>query len=89
MAHRQAPQVKVIGNNGQLSLGKNFAGKMVLVDQLDDGTWLIKAGKFIPDSEKWLHEKRDLTSLDRALAWAEKNEPQDNFEQVIKKIEHE
>ena len=27
-------QVKTIGANGQLSLGKEFAGKMVLVDQI-------------------------------------------------------
>jgi hypothetical protein len=47
-------QVKVIGANGQISLGKEFAGKMVVIDQISDGTWIIKSGEFIPDSEKWL-----------------------------------
>ena len=28
----QHQQVKVIGGNGQLSLGKEFAGQMVLID---------------------------------------------------------
>ena len=41
----QHQQVKVIGGNGQLSLGKEFAGQMVLIDQLDNGTWLIKTGE--------------------------------------------
>ena len=31
----QHHQVKVIGNNGQLSLGKAFAGQMVMIDQVD------------------------------------------------------
>ncbi len=34
----QNQQVKVIGSNGQLSLGKVFAGQMVLIEQLDNGT---------------------------------------------------
>lgn len=80
-------QVKVIGANGQISLGKEFAGKMVLIDQIDDGTWIIKSGEFIPDSEKWLHKTSNFSKLEKALDWAEKNEPIDNFEELTKKIE--
>lgn len=86
MNHNQ--HVKVIGSNGQLSLGKEFAGQMVLVDQLDNGTWIIKAGAFIPDSERWLHQGDALVKLDKALAWAEKNEPKDNFVEITRKIDH-
>lgn len=89
MFQHHAPQIKIIGSNGQLSLGKAFAGKMVLVDQLDDGTWLIKSGTFIPDSEQWLHDSKHLESLDRAISWAEKNKPQDNFKQLVKDIERD
>lgn len=71
--------VKVIGANGQVSLGKEFAGKMILIEQISEGTWIIKSGKFIPDAEKWLHRAPDMTKLEKALAWAEKNEPTDNF----------
>jgi hypothetical protein len=84
MAHSQ---VKIIGTNGQLSLGKEFAGKTVLVDQVDQGTWIIKAGEFIPHSEKWLYQNDNLTKLEKALKWSEKNKPADNFDQLIKKIE--
>ena len=82
------PQVKVVGANGQVSLGKEFAGKMVLVDQINDGTWVIKVGQFIPDSEKWLYQDNSQSRLEKALEWTEKNEPKDNFEQLAKDIEH-
>ena len=49
-------QVKAIGVNGQLSLGKEFVGKMVLIEQLENGIWIIKCGKFVPDAEKWLYQ---------------------------------
>lgn len=81
-------QVKVIGGNGQLSLGKEFAGQMVLIDQLDNGTWLIKTGEFIADSEKWLYQGDSLARLDKALSWAAKNKPTDNFDEIAKKVEN-
>lgn len=79
-------QVKVVGANGQVSLGKEFAGKMILIDKINNGTWVIKIGQFIPDSEKWLYQDDNEAKLDRALEWAEKNEPKDNFEQLLKKF---
>jgi hypothetical protein len=81
----QNQQVKVVGINGQLSLGKEFAGQMVLIDQIEEGTWIIKTGTFIPDSEKWLHEGKEGSKLDKALAWAEKTKPTDNLDHFIKK----
>ena len=79
--------VKVVGSNGQLSLGKELAGKMVLIDQIDEGTLIIKSGKFIPDSEKWLHQAPHLGKVDKALEWAKNNPPIDNFVQFVKDIE--
>ncbi|HLD84452.1 MAG TPA: hypothetical protein VI844_01630 [Coxiellaceae bacterium] len=55
-----AAQVKVIGSNGQISLGKEFAGKSVLVEQIDAYSWVIKTGQFIPDNEKWLLENKAI-----------------------------
>ena len=84
----QHQQVKVIGGNGQLSLGKEFAGQMVLIDQLDNGTWLIKTGEFIANSEKWLYQGDSLVRLDKALSCAAKNKPTDNFDEIAKKVEN-
>lgn len=79
-------QVKIVGTNGQISLGKEFAGKQVLVDQVDNGTWVIKAGIFIPDSERWLHQSDNSSKIDKALDWASKNSPKDNFDEITQGI---
>ena len=79
----QNHQVKVIGNNGQLSLGKAFAGQMVMIDQVDKGTWIIKTGEFIPDSEKWLYSGDNLDKLDKALSWAKNNQPKEDRKSVV------
>ena len=84
----QHQQVKVIGGNGQLSLGKEFAGQMVLIDHLDTGIWLIKTGEFIADSEKWLYQGDGLARLDKALSWTANNKPKDNFEEIAEKIDN-
>jgi hypothetical protein len=84
----QLQQVKTIGSNGQLSLGKEFAGKMVLVDQIEEGTWIIKCGEFIPDSEKWLYNSNNLSKVEEALEWAAKNKPSSNFDALIQRIEN-
>jgi hypothetical protein len=73
--------VKTVGMNGQISLGKEFAGKMVLIDQVEAGTWVIRTGDFVPDSEQWLHEKSHKAKLERALVWAAQNKPSDNWEE--------
>lgn len=68
-------QIKTIGNNGQISLGKEFAGQNVLIDNSEYGVWTIKIGKFIPDNEQWLLDKDNAVKLEDALDWASKNKP--------------
>ena len=87
--HSQHQQVKTIGTNGQLSLGKEFAGKIVLIDQIEEGTWIIKCGEFVPDSEKWLFKENNIKKIDEALEWANKNAPFSNFDEVIQGIEND
>lgn len=67
--------VKTIGSSGQIALGKEYAGRHVLIDEVERGVWVIKLGDFVPDSERWLQEPPVSRSLDRAIAWAEKNPP--------------
>lgn len=74
--------IKTIGSNGQISLGKEHAGKSVLVDEIEPGVWVVKIGQFIPDSERWLHEPNAKTKLDEAIAWAEQTPPEDNLAQI-------
>lgn len=78
--------IKIVGTNGQISIGKEYAGKAVSIDQVSEGVWIIKSGEFIPDSERWLHEEKHLRKLNKALDWANKNPPKDNFESLAKKV---
>jgi len=63
--------VKVIGANGQISLGKQFAGRQVLVEELEPGVWLVRTATVIPDNERWLHLPQAAADLDKAVAWAQ------------------
>ena len=69
--------VKVIGANGQISLGKQFAGRQVLVEEPEPGVWLVRTATVIPDNERWLHQPKAAGDLDKALHWAQSNAPTD------------
>jgi hypothetical protein len=62
------PVVKQIGASGQLSLGKEFAGRTVLIDRPEPGAWVIKTVQTIPDNELWLHQPEAAARLNRAMA---------------------
>jgi len=82
------PEVKTIGKSGQIYLGKEFAGRHVLVEQSVPGVWAIKLGEFIPDNERWLFEKTVKADLDKAIGWAEQNPPQvSNLKELEARLE--
>ena len=58
---------KQVGVSGQISLGKEYAGRTVLIDSTEPGVWVIKTALTIPDSELWLHQPEASARLDRAL----------------------
>jgi hypothetical protein len=67
--------VKVVGASGQISLGKQYAGRTVLVEQIEEGVWLLKVASVIPDNELWMHTDPAKTRIDQAIDWAEGNSP--------------
>ena len=71
------PTVKVVGANGQISLGKQFAGRQVLVEEKEAGVWLIRTATVIPDNERWLHETQAASDLARALDWSKQHPASD------------
>ncbi len=79
--------VKTIGASGQIALGKEYAGRHVLIDEIERGVWVVKLGDFVPESERWLHEPSVSRSVDRAVAWAEKNLPRKtNLSKLAKRL---
>lgn len=65
--------VKVVGASGQISLGKEFAGRQVLVEETAPGDWRVRTATVVPDNERWLHEPEVAAALSRALTWAAAN----------------
>ena len=68
-----AVEVKTIGSSGQISLGKQYAGRTVTVEEVEAGVWLVKTARIIPESELWLHTPAARETLDRAIEWAGRN----------------
>lgn len=64
------PTVKLVGANGQISLGKQYAGRQVLIEEQEAGVWLVRTATVVPDNERWLHARGAGASLDEALEWA-------------------
>ena len=77
--------LKTIGSSGQISLGKEYAGSQVIVDQPSPGVWIIKVGQFVPNNEAWLHEPETQQKLDKAIALAEKTSPKETDLNELKK----
>ncbi|ATD82213.1 MULTISPECIES: hypothetical protein [Desulfovibrio] len=71
------PTIKTIGVNGQISLGKQYAGQQVLVEEQETGVWLIRTADVIPHNERWLHESDHQAKLGAALSWAATNKASD------------
>ena len=69
--------VKTIGKSGQIAIGKEHAGRQVLVDEVQPGVWVVKLGEFVPDSERWLSHNQVSGELAEAIQWAEANAPRE------------
>ena len=67
--------IKTIGTSGQRSLGKEYTGRHVIIEEIEEGVWLIKTARIIPDNEMWMHEEPAKSRIDRAINWAEENRP--------------
>lgn len=79
--------IKQVGGNGQISLGKQYAGKQVQISKLEDGALIIRLGKFIPDNEMWLYEDNNLAKMNQAIEWTESNPRRENFDQIANMIQ--
>ena len=71
-------EIKVVGKSGQISLGKRYAGKILELQRLDDGSLLLRAVAMVPESQLWTLEEPHRSRIARGLAWAEQTEPRDS-----------
>lgn len=73
-AKKQVKLLKVPAN-GQISIGKSWAGRQILVEELDDNEIRISAGVFMPDSQKMFHTKEAQQTLNEFNTWESKRTP--------------
>ena len=69
--------VRIVGTNGQISLGKQYAGRQVMVEEQETGVWLVRTATVVPDNERWLHAPEAAQNLREALQWASQNAASD------------
>lgn len=77
--------IKVIGSNGQISLGKQFAGRQVLVEEREPGVWLVRTASVVPDNERWLHQPQAREDFERALEFAQRHPAEESDPSVLLK----
>ncbi|MGE0762920.1 MAG: hypothetical protein AB7N80_06555 [Bdellovibrionales bacterium] len=60
-----------VASNGQISIGKAWAGRQIVIEEVAEGELLIRAGVFVPDSQKTFHTKAAHESLAEFNDWEE------------------
>ena len=83
------PVVKLVGANGQISLGKQYAGRQVLVEEHEPGVWLVRTATVVPDNERWLHNETAAAGLREALDWAQSHPTDEAANSLLKRLRNE
>ena len=75
MPQIRGADIKVVGKSGQISLGKNYAGKALRVEHRRDGAIVLTAVAVIPESQLWTLEEPHRSRIKRGLTWASATKP--------------
>jgi hypothetical protein len=76
-ATKDRVEIKVVGKSGQISLGKNYAGKMLRLERRQDGTLVLTAVAMVPESQLWTLQEPHRARIQRGLAWSAKTPPRE------------
>lgn len=71
-------EVRKVSSKSQITLPKEFAGKMVSIEKLAEGIIQIKTGQFIPDSERIFHTEKYKKRLNKFDKWMDKHVPEES-----------
>jgi hypothetical protein len=71
-------EVRKVSSKSQLTLPKEFAGKLVAIEKLSQGVIQIKTGQFIPDSEKIFHTEKYKKRLKKFDKWMDEHQPEES-----------
>lgn len=79
--------LKMVGASGQLSLGKQYAGRYFDVEAQPDGAILLKPMRVIPESDAWLYTAEMRESLRRAEEWMDQHPPRETDASALDALE--
>lgn len=64
------PEIKRVGQSGQISIGRELAGKLLRLEHLEDGRLILTPVVDVPESQLWTLREPDKARIERGLAWA-------------------
>jgi hypothetical protein len=67
------PEIKRVGQSGQISIGRGLAGKLLRLEQIEDGRILLTPVVDVPEHQLWTLRDPDKSRIERGLAWAAEN----------------
>jgi hypothetical protein len=67
------PELKRVGQSGQISVGRELAGKLLRLEQLEGGRLLLTPVVDVPESQLWTLSEPHKSRIERGLEWAAKN----------------
>lgn len=77
-------KLTTVGNNGQISIGKEFAGREILIEKFPDGHIMISPGTFIPDSQKTFFTSEADEKLAKFDKWEKEHPPSEKSENNLR-----
>ena len=69
----KAMKLVTVSPNGQISIGKAWAGRQICVEEVSSNEIRISAGTFIPDAHRSFFTKDAFEKLDGFNEWEVKN----------------
>lgn len=76
MAAKNA-KILTVPANGQISIGKSWAGRHILIEEISPTEIKIRAGTFIPDSQKVFYSPEAQKILAEFNAWESAHPPEE------------
>lgn len=72
---KQAKKILTVPANGQISIGKTWAGRQIQIEEVDDHQISIISGAFIPTDQETFYTKKAEARLEGFNKWSSKNPP--------------
>jgi hypothetical protein len=71
------PEIKRVGQSGQISIGRDLAGKLLRLEKVEDGRLILTPVVDVPESQLWTLREPHRSRIERGLAWAATNPPKE------------